>query len=595
MLSPFDSPMGNSFVRMMAETKVFEQQGGQQQGQGQGQGQGSGSGGANAASCFGILSNTMRGSLKQEYYDSNNNYRIYSVNVYGVSSGQSNYGMDSYYWLSWDSATAPTSSQKANYIKYFRQKNHTIPSSCDTYSNAGFVELGSSMDYKGWETYRDIHESANAGCTDSESPNYDSTALTLDNSCQFYEDNWNPFSKNSSTANDGVRFEGKRVFMRRPIIGNKAEGYFKSTIDRVCTSSSCEVNNQKPKQQVWSNTTPTFEWTSSDKIDFDSAKATSKAALESNLITLENGYVPNCTLTQQSTTKWKEVTTCDGISFSINKTLFTSNCNGSVEKIIYTFSNGEVYTWLESSGITRPSFEITTPTDARAGYGGLVDRLNTLKEIQEQTLGSTTETIYVKSGEHSQGVVGSELGQQIFITVRSYDVITDGCGNQTQGAYQYYGYVYEYNYQPSVSLLIPEYEKLDGGLPVVNYGGLVMTPTATFGPLDTSPSYADLLGTVIRGCMDSTAENYDATANTPAETSGSKKCRYAEVPTGDGNGGGTAISGCTSSLAANYNSNATVDDGSCTPKDNTKLEGGISPIILVGGAIALISLIVIKK
>ena len=31
MLSPFDSPMGNSFVRMMAETKVFEQQGGQQQ------------------------------------------------------------------------------------------------------------------------------------------------------------------------------------------------------------------------------------------------------------------------------------------------------------------------------------------------------------------------------------------------------------------------------------------------------------------------------------------------------------------------------------------------------------------------------------
>ena len=35
MFSPFDSPIGNSLVRMMAETKVFEQQG-QQQGQGGG-------------------------------------------------------------------------------------------------------------------------------------------------------------------------------------------------------------------------------------------------------------------------------------------------------------------------------------------------------------------------------------------------------------------------------------------------------------------------------------------------------------------------------------------------------------------------------
>ena len=118
MFNPFDSPMGDSLVRMMAETKtgniVFNQQGGQANN--------NSNGGKNGASCFGIASNTMRGSLKQEYYDSNNNYRIYSVNVYGVSSGQSNYGMDSYYWLSWDSATAPTSLQKSNYIKYFRQK-----------------------------------------------------------------------------------------------------------------------------------------------------------------------------------------------------------------------------------------------------------------------------------------------------------------------------------------------------------------------------------------------------------------------------------------------------------------------------------------
>jgi hypothetical protein len=594
MFNPFDSPMGDSLVRMMAETKtgniVFNQQGGQANN--------NSNGGKNGASCFGIASNTMSSSLSQKYHDSNNNYRIYSVNVYGVSSGQSNYGMDSYYWLSWDSATAPTSLQKSNYIKYFRQKNHTIPSSnCDTFTNAGFVELGSSMDWKGWETYRDIHESANAGCTDNNSPNYDSTALTLDNSCQFYEDNWSSgFSKNSSTASDGVRFEGRTVFMRRPIIGDKSEGYFVATIDKVCTSSSCSVKGVRPKTVAWTYTTPTFEWTSSST-PYVSAKATSKTALETNLATLEAGYVPNCTLTAQPSNQWKKVTACDKTSFSINKTLFTSNCNGSVEKIIYTFSNNEVYTWEKSSGMSSSKFETDTPADTRAGYGGLVDRLNTLKEIQDQTLGSTTETKYVKSGEHTQGAVGSDLGQQLFITVRSIDVITDGCGKKTQGAYQYMGYLYDYNYQPSVSLLKPEYDKLDGGFPVVLLGGLVITPTTTFGPYDKMPTYAELLGTVVRGCMDSTAENYDATANTPAETSVSKKCRYAEVPTGDGdgNGGGTAISGCTSSLAANYNSNATVDDGSCTPKDNTKLEGGISPIILVGGAIALISLIVIKR
>ena len=594
MFNPFDSPMGDSLVRMMAETKtgniVFNQQGGQANN--------NSNGGKNGASCFGIPSNTMRGSLKQEYYDSNNNYRIYSVNVYGVSSGQSNYGMDSYYWLSWDSATAPTSLQKSNYIKYFRQKNHTIPSSnCDTFTNAGFVELGSSMDWKGWETYRDIHESANAGCTDNNSPNYDSTALTLDNSCQFFEDNWGQFSKNSSKASDGVRFDGRTVFMRRPIVGNKAEGYFVVTIDKVCTSSTCAVDGKRTKTVAWNYTTPTFEWTSGNKTAYDSAKASAKVELENNLTTLETNYVPNCTLTAQPPYEWKKETACDGTLFSINKALFTSNCNGSAEKIIYTFSNNEVYTWEKSSGMSSSKFETDTPSDTRAGYGGLVDRLKTLKEIQDQTLGSTTETKYVKSGEHAQGAVGSDLGQQLFITVRSNDVITDGCGKKTQGGYQYMGYLYDYNYQPSVSLLKPEYDKLDGGFPVVLLGGLVITPTTTFGPYDKMPTSAELLGTVVRGCMDSTAENYDATANTPAETSYSKKCRYAEVPTGDGdgNGSGTAISGCTSSLAANYNSNATVDDGSCTPKDNTKLEGGISPIILVGGAIALISLIVIKK
>ena len=481
-------------------------------------------GGGSGASCFGIASDSMSSSLSQKYHDSNNNYRIYSVDVYGVYEGQSNYGMDSYYWLSWDSATAPTSLQKSNYIKYFRQKNHTIPSSnCDTFTNAGFVELGSSMAWKGWETYRDIHESAHAGCTDNNSPNYDSNALTLDNSCQFWEETWGQFSKNSSTASDGVRFEGRTVFMRRPIIGDKLEGYFVATIDKVCTASSCSVNGVRPKTVAWTYTTPTFEWTKGS--DVNAAKASSKAALETNLTTLETNYVPNCTLTAQPSNLWKTETACDSTLFSIDKTLFTSNCNGNVEKIIYTFSNGETYTWEKSSGITASKFENDTPADTRAGYGGLLDRLKTLKEIQDQTLGSTTETRYVKSGEHTQGVVGSELKQQLFITVRSMDVTTDGCGNQTQGAYQYYGYNYEY---PSISLLKPAYDKLDGGLPVVLLDGVVITPTTTFGPFDKSPIYADLLGTVRRGCMDTTAENYDAKANTQTSPTSSKKCIYAK-------------------------------------------------------------------
>ena len=593
MSNPFDSPMGNSLVRMMAETKtgniVFNQGP-----QGQGQANNDSNGGANSSSCFSLPA-TAFSSLSKKYTSPNGGYWLYQY---------ANYNNNKFYIVSWDSPSAPTTLQKDNFIKSLRGVGANAGTSCINPSNPGFTQLyvgdrfNTSLYNNKWKEYKTAHEATNAGCTDSGSPNYDSTALTLDNSCQFYEDNWSSgFSKNSSKASDGIRFEGRTVFMRRPIVGNKLEGYFVATIDKVCTSSSCSVNGEKPKTVAWTDTTPTFEWTSSSTPSYVSAKATSKTALETNLATLEAGYVPNCTLTTQPPYQWKKVKACDKTSFSINKTLFTSNCNGSVEKIIYTFSNGEVYTWEKSSGMSSSKFEKDTPADTRAGYGGLVDRLNTLKEIQDQTLGSTTETKYVKSGEHAQGAVGSDLGQQLFITVRSIDVITDGCGKKTQGAYQYMGYLYDYNYQPSVSLLKPEYDKLDGGFPVVLLGGLVITPTTTFGPYDKMPTYAELLGTVVRGCMDSTAENYDATANTPAETSGSKKCRYAEAPTGDGdgNGGGTAISGCTSSLAANYNSNATVDDGSCTPKDNTKLEGGISPIILVGGAIALISLIVIKK
>jgi len=492
----------------------------QRQGTGQGGGQGGGGdGGANSSSCFSLPA-TAFSSLSKKYTSPNGGYWLYQY---------ANYNNNKFYIVSWDSPSAPTTLQISNFIKSLRGVGANAGASCINPSNPGFTQVfegdrfNTSLNNNKWEEYRTAHEATNAGCTESGSPNYDSTALTLDNSCQFYEVIRGQFRKNSSTASDGVRFEGRTVFMRRPIIGDKSEGYYVATIDKVCTASSCSVNGVRPKKVAWTYTTPTFEWTKGS--DVNAAKASSKAALETNLTTLETNYVPNCTLTAQPSNQWKTETACDSTLFSIDKTLFTSNCNGNVEKIIYTFSNGETYTWEKSSGITASKFENDTPADTRAGYGGLLDRLKTLKEIQDQTLGSTTETRYVKSGEHTQGVVGSELKQQLFITVRSMDVTTDGCGNQTQGAYQYYGYNYEY---PSISLLKPAYDKLDGGLPVVLLDGVVITPTTTFGPFDKSPIYADLLGTVRRGCMDTTAENYDAKANTQTSPTSSKKCIYAE-------------------------------------------------------------------
>ena len=66
MFNPFDSPMGDSLVRMMAETKtgniVFNQQGGQANNN-------NSNGGGSGASCFGIASDSMSSSLSQKYHD----------------------------------------------------------------------------------------------------------------------------------------------------------------------------------------------------------------------------------------------------------------------------------------------------------------------------------------------------------------------------------------------------------------------------------------------------------------------------------------------------------------------------------------------
>ena len=69
MLSPFDSPMGNSFVRMMAETKVFEQQGGQYNPN------------DGDTSCFSLSADKFS-SLSKKYTSPNGGYWLYQYTNY---------------------------------------------------------------------------------------------------------------------------------------------------------------------------------------------------------------------------------------------------------------------------------------------------------------------------------------------------------------------------------------------------------------------------------------------------------------------------------------------------------------------------------
>lgn len=534
MFSPFDSPIGNSLVRMMAETKVFEQQG-QQQGQG-------GGGGGDPSTANSCYNNNYSSYFQKVYEDSANNYRIYQIWKNNPDSG--------YQWYSWDGSSAPTSSQITAMKRHLNGLKANAEYRCVLPSNPGFILLNTSVsqDYNGWHTYRDIHESANAGCTDSNSSNYDSTALTLDTSCQFYEDSWGmDYSKNSKTFGDGVRFESNRKFFRKTLPNNQVDSYFVSTIEKVCTSSKCAVNGAREKTVAWTQTTPTFTW-GSNTASYDSANAASKTAIDNSLAELEAGYVPNCSMTQQPLITYKEEVACDGTNFSITQTNYTSNCSGSVEKIVYSFSNGEAYTWEESSGITSSAFKTSTPADSRAGYGGLNDRLMTLVDNHNKGLGTTTEMKYRKRYENSRGVVGQKNGQQLVIVVEAYEVIEDACGTKYQGESQFYGYTYVYDYTPELQIR-PFYEaEVDEatGQPIVYYDGVtanskvIMPPTTVFGPFEALPSAEDLVGKVVIGCTDPTATNYDEKANTDS-TGFTGKCKYPEDDgNGNGNGGGLA-------------------------------------------------------
>ena len=552
MLSPFDSPIGNNLVRMMAETKtgnlVFNQQGQQSSHQGQGQGQG----GQQNANCFAIASNSMSNWVQKVYDDSANNFSIWRVTVYGTYQGQSNYGMDSYYWLSWDSATQPTSSQKDQYINYFRQKGITgAMQGCTRYTNPGFAELGSSNDFKGWETYRDRHEGALTGCTDSNAPNYNPNAHTLDNSCQAYISNANYYTKNSSTFADGYRYEGKIIEKRT----QKADGglfTYITTVYKVCKSSSKCSNDQ-----AVSNTVNSVKLTLNSSGGFSSTQPLTdlanqvKSALDTQIATLSSSYVPNCEWTEQSPTVQNKETSCDGRVFETTWTRYTSNCDGSVEKIVCNFyDNGTLVTsdtWLKSSGISSTEWKNTIPADpqGRTGYGGQGDYLKTLRETYEAGLPiKDISNLYSVYSKGSYPVVGDADKAQLFVVVKQVIATTDGCGKKTSGSPQYRAYAYTYIYD-SDNIDRALYGGIDEGtgLPIVSYKGADYAPTGTFGPFDDPPTKKELLGTQAKGCTDSNADNYDSNANTDDGS-----CTYGSGNGSSGMGSGEAVDTEISSL-----------------------------------------------
>lgn len=535
MLNPFDSPIGNHLVRMMAETVVFNQQGGQQQGGGQ---QGGGDGGATAASCFQLAADKIT-SLTLRYTAPTNDYRIYEY---------TNYNDNKLYIVSWDGSSAPTSKQKSDYKQFLRGRGANAGSNCTVFANPGFTQESSvdrfntSVANNAWKQIRDGYEAGRAGCTDSRSPNYNPSALKLDNSCQFYEAS-TAYSKTSPTAADGVRYEGKIKFMRRSIASDvAAEGKYVSIIERVCTSSTCQAaDGTRERTQVWTKTSPVVVWSSNS--DLAPTRNAAKAEMDAQIAALAGSYVANCSLQPQQATEWKKVTACDGTTFSIDKQLFTSACNGATEKIIYTTSNGQAFTWLKSSGMSASEYEKNTPADAqgRAGYGGMADYLDSLKAAHEAALPAkpTTYSYTKRGGGGHRGVVGAYDKGVLVVIIQKTPIQEDGCGKKTQDAPQYLVYTYEYTQAPDVPK--PEYKGLneETGIPSVmipvKINGMsniqAVNPTQTLGPFDSLPNIDDLLGRRVSGCMDSTAENYNPDANTD-----DGKCKYPEEDDSDGFG-----------------------------------------------------------
>ena len=512
MLSPFDSPMSKNLVRMMAETVNFEaQQGGQWNPDG---------------SCYNVEKHDTY--VQEVYADSTNNYRIYRVLQYQPQRG--------YKFFSWDGASAPTGGQKTDLLRFLNGLRANPPqnSQCVATTNPGFTLLNStlSQNWKGWEAYRDAHEASRAGCTDKSAPNYDSTALTLDNSCQFYKEKRSVHTKNSAKAADGVRFEGKVDFYSRQIPNadgsEGAEGKYVSTISEVCTDYRCEVNGEKRNVSVWNETSSTFDFSQNNDA-LNAAKSAAISALDAKVAELAGGYTDNCGLTSQSPTEYKKATSCDGLfTATMTKQLFTSNCDGSAEQIIYTASDGNSWTWVKGDGSSSAweKDNIQDPNGRTAGYGGATDYVKTLVENYEKGLPSTTSITYDKVAQTSRGVVGAPNDGLFVVVVRATPVITDGCGKETQGAseYTYYGYQYTTITDQDSKYFNrkPGYDGLsDAGVPVVIFNDANINPTSTnVRDNNRAGTYEELYGKVISGCTDPNATNYDEEANT------NRGCKY---------------------------------------------------------------------
>ena len=526
MLSPFDSPIGKNLLRMMAETVVFEQQAGQYQGGGQGSG-------ASSQSCS-IQSGTTS-NLNLKYTSPDGSYRVYQYEIYGVSQGQSNAGMNPYHVVTWDGANAPSYAQRSQFMKFAR--------GCSGITNPGFSISVSDANRDNWKSIRDAYINGRQGCTDSRSPNYNSVALKLDNSCQFFLSS-TVHTKNSAKAADGVRFEGKVDFYRRAIPNadgsEGAEGKYVSTISEVCTDSRCEVNGVKRNVSVWNETSSTFDFSQNNDA-LNAAKSAAISALDAKVAELAGGYTANCGLNAMEPSQYKKATSCDGLfTATMTQQLFTSNCDGSISKIVYTASDGQTWTNLKEDNRSKSQWETDNIQDpnGREGYGGAADYVKTLVENYENGLSSKSSITYDKVAQTSRGVVGAPNDGLFVVVVRATPVTTDGCGRKTQGdlEYTYYGYQYT-NITDQDSEYFndkPQYDGLsDAGIPKVSFAGATINPTST-NVLDNNRAgtYEELYGKVISGCTDPNATNYDDKANT------NRGCKYP-LDNGNGNGGGS--------------------------------------------------------
>tara|TARA_R110002012_G_scaffold319529_1_gene540519 strand:- start:15464 stop:17119 length:1656 start_codon:yes stop_codon:yes gene_type:complete len=522
MFSPFETPLSPVLNRMMAESVVFEQQGGQQQGQG--------SGGGNPSTANSCYNNSYSTYFQKVYDDSANNYRIYRIQKYGSNGG--------YQFFSWNSASTPTSSQITN-MK--RNLNGLVPngdSRCSLPSNPGFTLLNNtpSQDSNGWKTYKDIHESANAGCTDSRNPNYNSSALTMDNSCSWTESSGVKYTKKSSLAADKIRFEGTIKEEYRPIPAG-SEYRLTAIIKRVCTSFCCG-SSEGVKETVIVNSfdSPVITLTSnSGNSAYNTALNNMKSQVDNAVQSSFDSWNPIISTTSNTNT-YKTSTSCDGTKFTIERIVKTTNCGGNTVEVIYNFTkNGSIVkteTWNEATGLTNSKFISTIPKDpeGRTGYDGLSSHLQYLVKQHEASLPSQSSGFdIVKLSAQNQGVIQGNNQQMYLVTYLKTPFIIDGCGVKMQsGDKQYFSNSYVYDFGPENQ----ERPSFKGVTPTgikVQYAGSSIEPTNVYGPFDEKPDSESLGLKVIRGCMDESAENYNPDAN----TEGNYSCKYPSKESGN--------------------------------------------------------------